>query len=122
MDLAVAVVLGSAFTAVVNSLVKDLLTPLIAALFGKPNFAYLGFTINRAHFSVGDFVNTMIDFFIDAVIIYYVVALPIQVIGLRLRPPAPTPASKICPECLSEIPIDARRCKYCTSPQAAAAT
>jgi large conductance mechanosensitive channel len=121
IDLAVAVVLGTAFTAVVNSLVKDLLTPLIAAIAGKPNFAYLGFTLRSTHFPVGDFVNTLFDFVLDGIVIYYVVALPIQALAARLRPPTAAPAIKLCPECLSEIPAEARRCKYCTALQPAPA-
>ncbi|MDB5028478.1 MAG: mscL [Candidatus Eremiobacteraeota bacterium] len=116
IDLAVAVVLGAAFTSVVNALVKDLITPLIAALVGKPDFSRLGFTINRSHFALGDFVNALITFLLDAVVIYYLIVVPIRIAAERFeRPGDPVLAQKMCPECLSEIPQDARRCKYCTA-------
>ena len=109
-------VVGAAFTAVVNALVKDLITPLIAALVGKPDFSRLGFTINRSHFAVGDFVNALITFVLDALVIYYLIVVPIRLASERFEKPAPTVlAQKTCPECLSEIPQDARRCKYCTA-------
>ena len=116
VDLAVAVVIGAAFTAVVNAFVKDLITPLIAALVGKASFASLGFTIHRTHFPVGDFVNAVVTFIVDAAVIYYVVVVPFRTIHARFeKPAAPVLALKSCPECLSEIPQDARRCKYCTA-------
>ena len=116
IDLAVAVVVGAAFTAVVNSLVKDLITPLIAALVGKADFSRLGFTINHSHFEVGDFVNALITFLLDALVIYYIIVVPIRIAAERFEKPAePFLAQKTCPECLSEIPQDARRCKYCTA-------
>jgi large conductance mechanosensitive channel len=115
MDLAIAVVVGSAFTAVVNALVKDLLTPLVAAIAGKPDFSRLGFTINHAHFAVGDFLNAIVAFVLDALVIYYVLVVPMRDIIERLAPPPQVLALKTCPECLSEIPQDARRCKYCTT-------
>jgi large conductance mechanosensitive channel len=117
IDLAVAVVIGAAFTGVVNSLVKDLITPLIAALFGKPNFGTLHFTINHSVFAYGDFLNAVVSFLIVSAVIYYLVVLPMQKM-LALRAPAPTaavPAVTVCPECLSEIPAAAKRCKYCTA-------
>jgi large conductance mechanosensitive channel len=116
IDLAVAVVLGAAFTAVVNALVKDLITPLIAALVGKPDFSRLGFTINHSKFALGDFVNALITFLLDAAVIYYLIVVPIRIASERFeKPAAPVLAQKTCPECLSEIPQDARRCKYCTA-------
>jgi large conductance mechanosensitive channel len=116
LDLAVAVIVGSAFTAVVNALVKDILTPLVAAIFGQPDFSKLGFTIRSTHFPVGDFVNALITFVLDAVVIYYAVVVPFRTIASRLRgPEEPVLALKTCPDCLSEIPQDARRCKYCTT-------
>ncbi|MBV8580056.1 MAG: large conductance mechanosensitive channel protein MscL [Candidatus Eremiobacteraeota bacterium] len=116
IDLAVAVVVGSAFTAVVNALVKDFVTPLIAALVGKPDFSHLGFTINHAHFAVGDFVNAVLTFVLDALVIYYVIVVPLRMAAERFEAPAKAVlALKSCPECLSEIPQDARRCKYCTA-------
>lgn len=115
VDLAVAVVVGAAFTAVVNALVKDLITPFIAALIGKPDFSRLGFTINRSHFAVGDFVNAFVTFVLDALVIYYLIVVPIRIASERFEKPPEVLALKTCPECLSEIPQDARRCKYCTS-------
>lgn len=115
IDLAVAVVVGAAFTAVVNALVKDLITPLIAALVGKPDFSRLGFTLNRSHFPVGDFVNAAITFVLDAAVIYYVIVVPVRIAAERFERGTPVLAQKTCPECLSEIPQDARRCKYCTA-------
>jgi large conductance mechanosensitive channel len=110
------VIVGSAFTAVVNALVKDILTPLVAAIIGQPDFSRLGFTIRSTHFPVGDFVNALITFVLDALVIYYAVVVPFRTIALRFRPAdEPVLAMKTCPECLSEIAQDARRCKYCTA-------
>lgn len=109
-------VLGAAFTAVVNALVKDLITPLIAALIGKPDFSRLGFTLNKSHFALGDFLNALITFLLDAAVIYYLIVVPIRIASERFeKSPEPALAEKTCPECLSEIPQDARRCKYCTA-------
>ena len=116
IDLAVAVVLGAAFTAVVNALVKDLITPLVAAVIGKPDFSRLGFTLNHSKFALGDFINALITFLLDAAVIYYLIVVPIRVASERFeRPDEHVLALKTCPECLSEIPQDARRCKYCTA-------
>jgi large conductance mechanosensitive channel len=115
IDLAIAVVVGSAFTAVVNALAKDLLTPLIAALFGKPDFSRLGFTIHHTPFPVGDFINAVITFFLDALAIYYLVVLPFRTVAKRFEKPPEALAEKTCPECLSVIPQEARRCKFCTA-------
>ena len=116
IDLAVAVVVGAAFTAVVNALVKDLITPLIAALFGTRDFSGLGFTLNNSRFAVGDFINALLTFLLDALVIYYLIVVPIRIANERLEKPGTAAlAQKTCPECLSEIPQDARRCKYCTA-------
>jgi large conductance mechanosensitive channel len=110
------VVLGAAFTAVVNALVKDLITPAIAALIGKPDFSRIGFTLNHSAFALGDFINALITFLLDAAVIYYLIVVPLRVASERFEKPAdPVLAQKTCPECLSEIPQDARRCKYCTA-------
>jgi len=110
------VVVGAAFTAVVNALVKDLITPLIAALFGKPDFSRIGFTLNRSYFAAGDFINALLTFLLDALVIYYLIVVPLRMAGERLEKPGTAAlAQKTCPECLSEIPQDARRCKYCTA-------
>jgi large conductance mechanosensitive channel len=114
IDLAVAVVVGGAFGAVVTALVKDLLTPLIAAIFGKPDFGTLHFTIHHSVFLYGDFLNALISFASIAAAIYYIVVLPMdKLIALRRGPVEPTVTA--CPECLSEIPLAARRCKFCTA-------
>lgn len=117
IDLAVAVVIGGAFGTVVAALVKDLLTPLIAAIFGAPDFSALTFTVNGSRFLIGDFVNALISFVLVAAAVYYVVVIPVNAITERrnrgLAPPDPT--TKKCPECLSEVPIAARRCAFCTS-------
>lgn len=119
VDLAVAVVIGAAFGAVVSAFVKDLMTPLIAALFGKPDFASLYFTINNSKFLYGDFFNAIISFVIVAAVIFYFVVLPINALIERShrRDKPADPTTKKCPECLSEIPIDAKRCAFCAQPQ-----
>ena len=118
VDLAIAVVIGVAFGAVVTSFVKDLVTPLIAALGGKPDFAGLYFTINKSRFLYGDFIDVVLAFIIIAAVIYFFVVVPYTALVERSRkePPA-DPTTKKCTECLSEIPKDARRCAFCTSPQ-----
>lgn len=114
LDLAVAVVIGGAFGAVVTALVKDLLTPLVAAIFGKPNFGTLHFTINKAVFLYGDFLNALIAFVSIAAAIYYLVVLPAQKL-VALRRGHVEPTMTACPECLSEISVAATRCKFCTA-------
>lgn len=116
VDLAVGVVIGVAFGAVVNSFVKDLLTPVIAATVGKPNFSYLVLDLNGAKITYGEFLNALISFILVAGAVYFFVVLPVNAIMSRAKkePPA-DPTSKKCPECLSEIPIDARKCAHCTS-------
>jgi large conductance mechanosensitive channel len=120
VDLAIAVVIGVAFGAVVTAFVKDLITPLIAAIGGKPDFAGLYFTVNHSKFLYGDFINAIVAFLIIAAVIYFFVVVPYQAMLARSRkePPA-DPTTKKCSECLSEIPIGARRCAYCSSPQVA---
>jgi large conductance mechanosensitive channel len=117
VDLAVAIVIGAAFVSVVNAFVKDIVTPLIAAIGGQPDFASLDFTINNSRFLYGDFINQVIAFVLIAAIVYYLVVLPVNTLISRARrEPPPDPTTKKCLECLSEIPIDARRCAFCTSP------
>jgi large conductance mechanosensitive channel len=120
VDLAVGVVIGVAFGNVVTGFVKDLVTPLIAAIGGQPNFSGLYFTINNSKFLYGDFIDLLIAFLLIAAVIYFLVVLPINALVARSRkePPA-DPTTKKCTECLSEIPIGAKRCAFCTSPQAA---
>jgi large conductance mechanosensitive channel len=116
IDLAVAVVIGTAFGAVVTALVADLLTPLIAALVGKPDFSAIAFEVNASRFLIGDFINALISFVLIGAAVYFFVIVPVNAVMARVRrgeaPPDPT--TKSCPECLSEIPIAARRCKFCT--------
>ena len=118
VDLAVGVVIGIAFGVVITAFVKDLVTPLIAAIGGKPDFAGLYFTINNSKFLYGDFINALLGFALIAAVIYFFVVLPINALVERSRkePPA-DPTTKKCTECESEIPIGARRCAFCTSPQ-----
>ena len=114
VDLAVGVVIGVAFGSVVTAFVKDLMTPLIAALFGKPDFATLTFTVNSSKFLYGDFINAVISFVIVGAVIYFFVIAPFTALVARFHkePPA-DPTTKKCPECMSEIPIEARRCAFC---------
>jgi len=117
LDLAVAVVIGAAFGAVVTALVKDLITPLIAAIVGKPDFSAIQFTIHDSKFLIGDFINALVSFLLIAAAIYFFVIVPVNALTARMRrgeaPPDPT--TKKCPECLSEVPIAAKRCAFCTS-------
>ena len=118
LDLAVAVVIGGAFGAVVTALVKDLITPLIGAIVGKPDFSAFVVTINGSQFLVGDFLNAVLSFLLIALAVYLFVVAPVNALVARRRrgePPA-DPTTKKCPECLSEVPIAARRCSFCTSP------
>ena len=115
--LKVAVVIGAAFTAVVTAFVKDLLTPLIAAIVGAPDFSAIAVTINGSKLMIGDFLNALFAFLTVATAVYFFVVLPVNALIARIRrgetPPDPT--TKKCPECLSEVAIAARRCAFCTS-------
>ena len=114
VDLAVAVVIGTAFGALVNALVKDLITPLIAALFGEPSFGDLSFTINGSEFLYGDFLNAVITFLSIAAAVFFFVVKPVNELMARFGPKKEED-SRECPECLSEIPVRARRCAFCTA-------
>jgi len=118
VDLAVGVVIGAAFGTVVTALVKGLLTPLIAAVVKQPDFSAISFTINGSKFLVGDFINAIVSFVIIAAAVYFAVVLPMNALMARVqREDKPIqPSTKKCPECLSEIPLDARRCAHCTQP------
>jgi large conductance mechanosensitive channel len=117
LDLAVAVVIGAAFGAVATALVKDLLTPLIAAIVGKPDFSAIQFEIHGSRFLIGDFINTIVSFLLISAAIYFFVIVPMNSLMARMRrgeaPPDPT--TKECPECLSVVPIAAKKCAFCTS-------
>ncbi len=116
VDLAVGVVIGVAFGAVVTALVKDLITPLIAAIGAQPNFGDLFVTLNRSQIRYGDFINALLSFLIVASVVFFLVVLPMnRLVALSQRGPAPAPTTRECPECLSTIPIHARRCAFCTS-------
>jgi large conductance mechanosensitive channel len=118
VDLAVAVVIGTAFAAVVKALVADLLTPIIALIFGKPSFQNLSFTLNNSHFLYGDFVNNVITFVSIAAAVFFFVVAPVnQLMARRARE---DPDTKECPECTSAIPVRARCCPQCTAQIAAA--
>jgi large conductance mechanosensitive channel len=113
IELAVAFVLGLAFAALVTAFVADLITPIIAAIFGKPDFGDLDFTINGSRFAYGDFINALITFISIAAAIFFFVVKPMEAITARRAPKEAT--QRECPQCLSEIPIAAHRCAFCTS-------
>ena len=114
VDLAVAVMVGVAFGVVVTAFVKDMVTPLIAAIGGNPDFSSLSFTVNNSKFLYGDFLNAAIAFLIVVAVIYFFIVVPYSGLMARIRkePPA-DPTIRKCPECLSDIPADARRCAFC---------
>ncbi|TAN31338.1 MAG: large conductance mechanosensitive channel protein MscL [Actinomycetota bacterium] len=119
IDLAIAVVIGTAFARIVTALVADLITPLIGALGKQPNFEQLFFTINRSKFLYGDFLNNLITFIIIALVIYFMVVAPILRITTKLaKADDPSTPMRECPECLSAIPSAASRCMYCTATSA----
>ena len=121
VDLAVAIVIGVAFAAVVTAFVEDLITPLIAMIFGEPDFSVLDFTINGSTFRYGDFINKVFTFVTVAAAIFFFVIQPMNYLKQRAQTePPPDPTLKKCPECLSDVPVDARRCAFCTSQLGAA--
>jgi large conductance mechanosensitive channel len=116
IDLAVAVIIGAAFGAVVTAFIKDLITPLIAAIGGKPNFDNLSFTINHSQFLYGAFVNALITFVVLAAVIFFFVIVPVnKLMARRKTEPDLEATTRECPECLSNIPRGARRCAFCTA-------
>jgi large conductance mechanosensitive channel len=119
VDLAVAVIMGAAFGAVVTSLVENLITPLIAAIFGEPDFSGLKFAINNSTFTYGAFINALISFLLIAIAVYFFIVVPMNKLAeMRARGKAPAEATtKQCPECLSDIPKAARKCAFCASDQ-----
>jgi large conductance mechanosensitive channel len=120
VDLAVAVVIGTAFTALVTSMVEDLITPLIAAIGGEPDFLALSFAINGSEFRYGDFINALIAFLIVSAVLFFFVIQPVNALLSRLRTEPPVAEeTHQCPECLSEIPMAAKRCAFCTTQVAA---
>lgn len=116
VDLAVAVIIGAAFSGVVTALVKDLITPIIAAVGGQPDFSGLTFTINNSQFLYGDFINSVVSFLIIAAVVFFVVVKPMNhVINLRKTDTPSGPLTRECPECMSSIPQAASRCAFCTA-------
>jgi large conductance mechanosensitive channel len=114
VQLAVAVVIGIAFGLVIAALVKDLITPLIAAIGGKPNFANLTFTVHHSKFYYGDFVNAVLSFIIVAAAVYFFVVLPVSKLMNRIQGNKEA-TERDCPECTSKIPVAASRCMFCTT-------
>ena len=116
IDLAVAVVIGAAFTTVVTAAVTNLITPLIAALIGEPSFAGLSFAINGAKFGYGAFLDALLTFLLVAAVVFFVIVKPMNLLLDRRRAePATAAEVRACPECLSDIPVKARRCAFCTA-------
>lgn len=117
VDLAVGIIIGASFTAVVTALVKDIITPLVAAIGGQPDFSQISFTINNSKFLVGDFINVFIAFFINAAVVYFFIVTPMNKLleSTQKKQTTLDPTTKKCPECLSEIPKEAKRCAFCTA-------
>lgn len=116
IDLAVAVVIGAAFGSIVTAFVKDIVTPLIGAVGGQPDFSNIYFTINNSKFMIGDFMNALISFLMISAVIYFGVVLPMNKMLARMKKGEKVEANeKACPECLSVIPLKAKRCKFCTA-------
>ena len=115
LDLAVAVVIGAAFTALVNSMVADIITPIIGALGGQPDFSGLTFTINNSEFRYGLFLNAVISFLIVAAVLYFMIVRPMNALMARAAPKKEEPAPAVCPNCLSPVASGAKRCAACTS-------
>ncbi len=116
VDLAVGVVIGAAFTTIVKSLVDNIITPFISAVIKSPDFSDLSFTINGSHFQYGNLLNATINFLIVAGVVYFFIVKPINALIARTKKEAPLdPTTKKCPECISEIPIEAKKCAFCTS-------
>lgn len=118
VDLAVAVIIGAAFNAIVASLVADVLNPLIAATVGKPDFSGVILHVGGGAIKVGNFFNAAISFLIVALVVYLFIVLPMNMVQARMKKPEAAPTTKNCPECLSEIPLAARRCAHCAQPVA----
>ena len=115
VDLAVAVIIGAAFSAITNSLVTNIFNPLIAAIVGKPDFSALTLSVHGGVIKYGDFLNSVIAFLLIAFVVYFFIVLPMQKLLARFHPPVVV-TTKPCPQCLSEVPLAASRCKYCTQP------
>ena len=117
MDLAVAVIIGAAFTAIVSSLTEKIINPLLGAIIGKPNFGYLVGHINGGEIRYGDFLTAIVNFILIAGVVYFFLVLPTQYLIKKFHPAAEVPpATKPCPQCLGDLPVAATRCKFCTQP------
>ena len=115
VDLAVAVIIGAAFTAIVTSFVTNIITPLIAAIVGKPDFSALTLTVNHGVITYGSFLNAVIAFVLIALVVYFMIVAPMNYVMSRMKKPAVEEVTtKACPQCLSDIPLAATRCKFCT--------
>src|SRR3954451_15896473 len=113
VDLAVGIVIGAAFTSVIQALVKDLFTPLIGLFGGQSDFSNYVLTVNNSRFAIGDFVNALISFLLLALIVYFLIVLPVNALMDRFKPEAEPSPTKPCPECTTKIPEAARRCPQC---------
>jgi large conductance mechanosensitive channel len=120
MDLAVAVIIGAAFGKIIGSLVSDIINPLIGATVGKPNFGFLVIHMGNGVITIGNFINAVIEFVIVAAVIFFIFVLPVNALMARMKKPEASagPTTKPCPECLSDIPLAARRCAHCSQPVA----
>ena len=117
MDLAVAVIIGAAFTAIVTSLTTNIVNPLLGAFIGKPNFDYLVANIHGGEVKYGTFITAVVNFLILAAVVYFLLVLPTQYLLKKFNPQkAEPPTTKACPQCLGDIPINATRCMHCTQP------
>jgi large conductance mechanosensitive channel len=118
VDLAVAVIIGAAFSKIVSSLVADVLNPLIAAVIGKPDFSYINLHVGSGVVKIGNFLNEVISFLIVATVVYFFIVLPLNALLARIKKPEEVvaPTTKPCPECLSDIPLAAKRCAHCAQP------
>jgi large conductance mechanosensitive channel len=120
MDLAVAVIIGAAFTAIITALTTNIINPLLGAIIGKPNFDYLTATVNGGVIKYGTFLTAVINFLLIAAVVYFFLVLPTQYLLKKFNPPAVAEVTtKVCPECKSDIPLAATRCRFCTQPVAA---
>ena len=117
MDLAVAFIIGAAFTAIVTALTTNIINPLLGAAIGKPNYDYLVFNLHGGVIKYGTFITAIINFILIAGVVYFILVLPTQYLLKKFNPPAVAPpTTKACPQCLGDIPIGATRCKFCTEP------
>ena len=117
MDLAVAVIIGAAFTAIITALTANIINPLLGAIIGKPNFDYLVGHVHGGEVKYGTFFTAVVNFLLIAAVVYFFLVLPTQYLLKRFNPPAAEPpATKSCPQCLGDIPVAATRCKFCTQP------